>query len=100
LDHGKSAERNHGVSNLAADLIDHHALNGSNLPLVGADPNSEALMTLSTPAIPFFISSRSCLYGDYRSIAVSALAAWSPDLLGRAERSSPMPHGGAPKARA
>jgi hypothetical protein len=37
---------------------------------------------------------------DYRNIAVSALPARSPDLLGRAERSSPMPHGGAPKARA
>jgi hypothetical protein len=30
----------------------------------------------------------------------SALGAQSPDLLGRAERSSPKPHGGAPKARA
>jgi hypothetical protein len=40
------------------------------------------------------------VYRDYRSIAVSALAAWSPDLLGHAERSSPMPHRGAPKARA
>jgi hypothetical protein len=37
---------------------------------------------------------------DYRNIAVSALPARLPDLLGRAERSSPMPHGGAPKARA
>jgi hypothetical protein len=41
-----------------------------------------------------------CTLIDYRSIAVSALAARSPDLLGRAERSSPMPHGGAPEARA
>jgi hypothetical protein len=37
------------------------------------------------------------VYGDYRSIAVRALAAQSPDLLGRAERSSPMPHRGAPE---
>jgi hypothetical protein len=37
------------------------------------------------------------VYLDYRNIAVSALPARSPDLLGRAKRSSPMPHGGAPK---
>jgi len=32
---------------------------------ISADPNSEALMTLSMPAIPFFISSRSCLCGKH-----------------------------------
>jgi hypothetical protein len=31
------------------------------------------------------------VYGDYRSIAVSALAARSPDLLGRAERRNVTP---------
>jgi hypothetical protein len=30
----------------------------------------------------------------------AAVARQTPDLLGRAERSSPKPHGGAPKARA